>query len=302
MNISNIPIPAFPVARPITLSDKPLLDAVFADLQPCVSELTFAGLYLFRKAHDYSLSVAGNSIVVLGKGYDGLPRFLPPLRGDVSASLEQLLGAGLMLYGADSSFAESFLCDESLLVTVDRDSSDYLYLRRDLAELPGNRYHKKKNRINYFTSRHDHTVELFSESLAPACLDLLKEWVAVSARGGDGDSSGFESEAAAESLMLAGQLGLEGVVVLVDGKVKAFALGERLNSKTSVCHFEKSDPFMEGVSQLVDREFNRLLFADCTYVNREQDLGLPGLRTAKLSYHPVEMVDKFCASRTSVHS
>jgi hypothetical protein len=92
---------------------------------------------------------------------------------------------------------------------------------------------------------------------------------------------------------MAVNLGLEGVVVLVEGKVKAFALGEKLNSETSVCHFEKGDPFLEGIYQLIDREFNRLLFTDCTFVNREQDLGIMNLRGSKLSYHPVELVKKF---------
>jgi hypothetical protein len=79
----------------------------------------------------------------------------------------------------------------------------------------------------------------------------------------------------------------------VNGSIAAFALGERLNRDTAVCHFEKADPFMEGLNQLINREFARLLFQECTYVNREQDLGNMGLRNAKLSYHPVDMVKKF---------
>jgi hypothetical protein len=90
-------------------------------------------------------------------------------------------------------------------------------------------------------------------------------------------------------------LGLEGVVVTVMGIVKAFAVGERLNSETAVCHFEKADPFMEGLSQLVNREFSVRLFEECRYINREQDLGEPGLRNAKLSYRPLELIKKFRA-------
>ena len=91
---------------------------------------------------------------------------------------------------------------------------------------------------------------------------------------------------------MASRLGLSGLTVLVEGKVKAFVLGERLNRETSVCHFEKADPFLDGLYQLVDREFNRRFFIDCTWVNREQDLGEPNLRESKLSYHPVELVTK----------
>jgi hypothetical protein len=287
-------IPSFPASRPLDLSDKPSLDQIFADLQPRVSEMTFAGLFLFRNAHDYRLTIAGDSLVILGKGYDGEGRFLPPLTGDIRNALNMLFASGVALYGADENFANRYLGNERVQVTEDRDSFDYLYLRSEMAELSGNRYHKKKNRINYFTARHDHSIELFGEQFAAGCLELLKEWKRV--RGGEeSDSSVIEVDATAEGVAMAAQLGLAGVVVLVDGKVKAFAMGERLNASTSVCHFEKADPFMEGISQLVDREFNRMLFPDCIYVNREQDLGSPGLRSAKLSYHPVELVKKYRA-------
>jgi hypothetical protein len=107
----------------------------------------------------------------------------------------------------------------------------------------------------------------------------------------------LEAAANAEALRMAAPLGLQGVVALVEGRIKAFALGERLNSDTSVCHFEKADPFMEGLYQLIDREFNRLLFTECTHVNREQDLGIVKLRESKLSYHPLEMIEKFRVRR-----
>jgi hypothetical protein len=292
--LDRIPIPDFPENRSLEFADKGMFDAVFAELQPRVSEFTFAGLYLFRRAHDYRLAMVGDSLTVLGRGYNGASYFLPPFRGDVAGALERLFAAGYGLYGADEPFARKYLQGARNIVSEDRDSFDYLYLKRDLAELPGNRYHKKKNRVNYFTSRHGHAVELYGAAHRSGCLDLLAEWRRV-ADGNRGRSFGLEVEATAEALHHADGLGLEGVVVLVGEKVKAFALGERLNHETAVCHFEKADPFMEGIGQLVDREFNRLLFTDCVYVNREQDLGEPGLRAAKLSYHPVELVKKFRA-------
>jgi len=161
--------------------------------------------------------------------------------------------------------------------------------------LRGNRYHKKKNRVNYFTSRHSYTVESFSEKYLNGSMLLLDEWRRVRS-GIDSPSLMMEAEASGEALQMADQLGLQGLVVLVEGEVKAFVLGEKLNDTTSLCHFEKADPFMEGLYQLIDREFCRLCFTDCTYVNREQDLGEPNLRHSKLSYHPVEMIKKFRAA------
>lgn len=287
-------IPRFPATVPLALVHKSLLDEVFARLQPKVSELTFANLYLFRAAHEYSLTMVGDALVVLGRGYDGAPCFLPPLTGSVEEPLNRLFANGLALYGADEAFARRYLQRDDLEVTADRDNFDYLYLRSDLAELPGNRYHKKKNRINYFAARHHFSVEPYGDRHRQGAEALLDEWKRVHERTGSG-SFLLEVDAAREALLLAEQLGLKGLVVQVEGKIKAFVLGEKLNNETAVCHFQKADPFLDGLYQLTDREFNRLLFTECTYVNREQDLGEANLRESKLSYHPLEMVKKFRA-------
>src|SRR5512133_1696690 len=285
-------IPVWPVSRPLDISDKPRFDSLFEQLQPRGSELTFAGLYLFRTAHEYRLSLIGDSVVVQGKGYDDRPYCLPPLGGDAIAACILLLNAGLELYGAVDAFAPRLFRDAEYEIVEDRDSFDYLYLREELATLPGNRFHKKKNRINYFAARHTYEVQILSSRHLCGCLQLLDEWGRVAEVEGN-RFFGLEMDATAEALAQADVLGLEGVVVEVAGDVRAFVVGERLNRETAVCHFEKSDFFMEGLSQLVNREFARLLFTECRYVNREQDLGEPGLRNAKLSYHPVELVKKF---------
>jgi hypothetical protein len=289
-------IPDWPASRPIDICDKPLLDSIFQQLQPRVSELSFAGLYLFRTAHDYCLAMLSDSVVVMGKGYDGTSYCLPPLGGDASDACKLLLDEGLELYGVDDEKALRYLVNAGCEIVEERDSFDYLYLREEMATLPGNRFHKKKNRINYFTARHNYEVRIFSAQYLCGCLQLLDEWVRV-AEVEDNRSFGLEMDATADALALADALELEGVVVMVEGVVRAFALGERLNRNTVVCHFEKADHFMEGLSQLVNREFARQLFTDCLYVNREQDLGEPGLRNAKLSYHPVEMIKKFRVQR-----
>ncbi|MBI1920816.1 MAG: DUF2156 domain-containing protein [Geobacter sp.] len=288
------PLPAYPASRPITLDDKALLDDIFEREQPRISEFTFAGLYLFREAHGYRLSAIGDTLVILGRGYDNSTYFLPPLGGNVPSALQRLFADRLSLYGADEDFVAKYLAGSGTVVNEDRDNFDYLHRREDLANLAGRRYHGKKNRINYFTRRQEYTVEFYGPKHCESALRLLDEWTRVR---GEVESRSLvpETAAAAEALRTADVLGLEGVVILVGGKVKAFALGERLNRTTSVCHFEKADPFSEGAYQLVDREFSRLLFTDCTYVNREQDLGEPGLRESKLSYHPVELVRKFRA-------
>ncbi|PKN12138.1 MAG: hypothetical protein CVU69_09375 [Deltaproteobacteria bacterium HGW-Deltaproteobacteria-4] len=289
-------IPPYPQSRPLILADKERFDRLFGQLQPRISELTFAGLYLFRHAHTYRLTMVNDALVILGRSYDGTPFFFPPLGGDIAAALDRLFADQPFLYGADESFVASYLTGRPCEVVADRDNSDYLYRREDLAELQGKRYHKKKNRLNVFLNHYEYTVVPYSYEYREGCRALLAAWREARMLEGENLSLEREAQATAEALEYAGELGLAGLVVLVEGEVKGFVLGERLNQGTSVCHFEKADPQMEGLSQLLDREFNRLLFTDCTYVNREQDLGDEGLRMAKSSYHPVELIAKYRAT------
>jgi len=286
-------IPHYPSSRSIELPDKSHLDELFHFIQPRISEFTFANLYLFRHAHQYRLTRVNDSLVILGVGYSGENYFLPPLGGDIDETVQFLFSKGHVLYGADEVFVASFLKEHTgLEFFEDRDAFDYVYVREDLATLSGNRYHKKKNRVNYFEKRHSFVVEKFSNKYVEGAIQLLDEWWRIKSND-DNRSLAAEVDAAAEALEKFEQLGLEGILVLLEGRVKAFALGEKLNLNTSVCHFEKGDPFLEGIYQVVDQEFNRQCFIDCAFVNREQDLGEPSLRKSKLSYHPVELVKKY---------
>lgn len=287
-----LPVPAYPDSRPLELDDRPLIRQHLRVLQPAVSELSFANLYLFRHVHQYRLSLFGDSLILLGCGYSKDPYFLPPLSGRRGETARALLEKGHLLYGADEFFIKEFLHDYPALVLSDRDNDDYLYLRSDLSELPGTHFHKKRNRIRYFTARHRYRVEPYTANYQNGALQLLDEWTRVHADQ-DNSSLAAESAAAREGIQLADELGLTGVVVLVNDTVAAFALGELLNDTTAACHFEKVDPFLEGLGQLVNREFSRALPVDCLYINREQDLGEAGLRAAKLSYHPLAMIRKF---------
>lgn len=284
-------IPVYPASRPVELADRQLLQGIFHSLQPVISELSFANLFLFRHVHRYALASLGDSLIIAGCGYDGAPYFLPPLSGKRGATARQLLADGHALYGMDEAFVTAELADHGYEIRADRDNDDYLYLRSDLAELPGNRFHKKKNRINYFSARHSFSVEPFSSRHLSGAGQLLTEWFRIH---DEQQSRSLPAEAAAahEALELAAELELSGVVVLIDSGIAAFALGEQLNDTTAVCHFEKARPFLEGAAQLINREFSRL-FTGCSHLNRGQDLGELGLRAAKISYHPVEMIRKY---------
>ena len=292
----NPTLPAYPDTRPLTLADRPWLTGLCRARQPVIAEFSFANLFLFRRIHQYRLTSVADAPVLLGTGYDGAHYFLPPLAGKRSAAARQLLAAGLTLFGADDRFLAELAPAADWQVEADRDNFDYLYRRSDLADLPGKAFHKKKNRINYFTARHQFTVEVFGPQHRDGALALLAEWQRVHAAE-ESRSLAAEIEATKEGIELAGELGLQGVTIMVAGQVAAFAMGEQLSDDTFVCHFEKAAPFSEGLAQLVNREFCRSLPPECAYVNREQDLGIGGLREAKTSYHPVELVRKYRVSR-----
>ena len=80
--------------------------------------------------------------------------------------------------------------------------------------------------------------------------------------------------------------------MLVDGNLEAFTLGEKLNADTAVIHLEKANPEIRGLYAAINQSFLENAWQDTAWVNREQDLGEPGLRKAKLSYHPVGFVRK----------
>jgi hypothetical protein len=141
----SFPIPLYPSSRHLEIADRSLLQDRFHDLQPMVSELSFANLFLFRHIHRYLLTTVNNSLVISGCGYDGHSYVLPPLSGNVGETARRLLDEGEILYGADERFVAEHLSASRYTVFTDRDNDDYLYLSSELAELPGKRFHKKKN-------------------------------------------------------------------------------------------------------------------------------------------------------------
>lgn len=88
-------------------------------------------------------------------------------------------------------------------------------------------------------------------------------------------------------------LEMQGGVILIEGEVEAFTLGELLNKDTAVVHIEKANPEIRGLYALINQQFCEQAWGKVPFINREQDLGEPGLRTAKLSYNPIRLVEKY---------
>lgn len=169
---------------------------------------------------------------------------------------------------------------------------DYVYRKEDLAELKGNRYSKKRNLINQFLREHVETgrvsVEPLTRENADECKELLACWWNLRPAESRSDENALgEKVACTHALDLIGTLdGLRGILMRVDGNVKAFGMATDLTDDMADFNFEKADPTTKGLYQFFDRQCARMLFQGKRFINKECDMDDPGLRHAKRSYYP----------------
>lgn len=182
---------------------------------------------------------------------------------------------------------------------TDRDSFDYVYSIDDLADLKGRKFQKKRNHLHRFEDVHpDCQVLPLDESTRVAAFAMLNEWYQARAAADPHSDFHLEQLALHRAFAFQQQLGLEGLVLLEEGRVLAFCMGSRLNADTFDVHFEKAREDVDGAYAMINREFARYLrekYPDLRWLDREDDLGLEGLRKAKLSYCPDHMVEKYWA-------
>lgn len=294
-------LPQFPIFTPIELAHADEVREVLGAMERSISEFSFANLYLFRAAHDYRLSRLGGLLLITAKGYDGSRYAFPPWGdGDVEEGGRKLTaflgseGSAPRIYPVPGAMVEKFFSSPYWEAVADRDGADYVYSTDKLASLEGGIYHKKKNRLNKYLREVGDSCSYapLDDSNVEECIGLARGW--CEERCDISRPSTFlETDAAVEALTLRSELGLSGGVILARGRVEAYCLGEELNTDTFVVHFEKGIPGLDGPAQAINRDFCRSLAERYKYVNREQDLGDPGLRQAKESYNPEFLAEKF---------
>jgi len=170
---------------------------------------------------------------------------------------------------------------------LNRDDSEYVYIVQDLINLAGKKYHQKKNHVNTFCRNHSYEFAAYTDEYLDACLSLQQKWLETS---DNGDIA--ESEAIKKALLHYNELNIQAGVILQDGNVTAFSIGERIGNDVVIL-IEKASPEYNGLFQVINRDTLSHLFPDCKYVNRCEDLGIEGLRKAKLSYRPCFLIDKY---------
>jgi hypothetical protein len=294
-------IPEFPQFRPIQLEDREVLGDIIWEYQPQTSEWTFANLFIWRSHYGFQWSLYRDWLLVLGtadrKGPFFLPPIGPPSRLEVVLESLQWLQEEKGEKNSRIERADSRLVDEiqetpALVVEPSREQFDYLYRSQDLIHLAGRRYHGKRNHINKFRQKYAFTYSPLEERHLPECLELGGFWCQVRRCEEDMNLMG-EWEAVREALTHFTELRIQGGVLLIRDKVEAFSLAELLNRETAVIHLEKANPEIPGLYPMINQQFCEKSWSRVLWINREQDLGEPGLRQAKESYFPDHLVDKF---------
>ena len=180
----------------------------------------------------------------------------------------------------------------------ERDLFDYIYDGESLRTLAGRKNQKKRNHINAFLKDYEgrYSYKLLNEEDFDDCLKLLKDWASNKEENNEFDEGIDDESIGIRKIFnnykyLRDKLKVAGIYV--DGKLEAFTMGELINPNMALIHIEKANPNIRGLYPYINQQFILNEFEDVEFVNREEDLGIPGLRKAKLSYHPVKFVEKY---------
>lgn len=277
---------------PLSLDDRAMVNDYLRRFPPEISELTFTNLYVWRQSRPVLTDIVHNSLIFFTQTPHGLMVLGNPAG---PASLADILHEyGGRIVGVDR-FPKAMLTGQvfpsGTRIIEDRDNADYVYRRHDLATLAGRNFSKKRNHINQCLSSYACCYEIITPEVIPECLTMQDRWCAARDCHKEPGLCG-EYLAITETLRHYHEFGLTGGAIRIDGTVEAFTVGEALNPTTAVCHFEKAMAAFQGLGQLINQRFADNNLAGFTFINREQDLGIAGLRRAKESYHPDHLVEK----------
>jgi len=285
--------------KAIEIQDKPLFDDFLAKDPPQVSELTFTNLFIWR--HHYQpawLEWNGCILIVFHPQKGSVYGLCPFGPGDKKSALGILCKeiakqtAEVRICRVGEEFVTRHADPAKFEAVADRDNSDYIYLAKDLINLSGNRYHRKKNHLNQFIKNHAFEYRPLDAELVKRVLGMQEAWCRIRECVEKPDLLA-EDYAVHEALTYFEELGYQGGAILINSVVEAFSLGEPLNRDTAVIHIEKANPDILGLYAAINQLFCLNAWSNLTYINREQDMGVEGLRKAKESYYPHHMVNKY---------
>lgn len=290
-------LPQYPDFKQLDLSHKDIFEEAFKKNPPQISEYTFSNLYSWRKHYNFSISQL-KDFIILKSEYDRQIHFFPPIsiNGD-NLKTQEITKIILKDFKAvftrmPEDIKNILSNDDWFFIKPDPDYFDYVYKIKDLVELKGPNYDGKRNLIKKFKSVYEYKYFKITKAHKDECLDFQERWCREKKCA---EVPGLEDEdqALREMLINFDNFNLTAAAVKIDSKIYGLAIAQPLNKNTLVMHILKAFPEMTGLYQFVVNEFLAKEAGAFEYVNFEEDMGIEGLRKAKLSYHPSFMVKKY---------
>ena len=288
--------------KPLSLEDQAAFQKAGLAAPPVVADTVFTNLFIWRSYYRPVWAEAHGCLCLIARP-EGEEAFgLAPLGGgDHLAALDFTLEHLWTLTGAprfkrvpEALTEEIQAAGRPYDLVHDRDNDDYVYLAEQLRTLSGRRLHQKKNHYNSFVSHNQFECLPITEELVPDLLAVQEGWLAIKEEQNMSlNHLRHEVESVHELLRHFKELDQLGLAIRINGRIEGFTMGEIMSPDTVLVHLEKANSEIRGLFVALSMHFCRELPPEIVYVNREQDLGLPGLRHSKESLKPDHMRRKF---------
>lgn len=286
-----------------TISDKEWVNNCLKHANSYNCEYTFGNLLVWSTAYCTEIAHYNDFLICRWGRDEDISYSLPIGEGDftdaINAIIDDAKSIGVVprIYGITDGYMdlikESFLGEFSY--SHDDGYDDYVYAVDKMISLSGKKYHGKRNHITNFKKNNPTwKFELIDDSNIDDCIAFHKKW--IENRDTDDEDYSFEFEAVLTAFEHYNELDFIGGLIRVDGDVVAYTMGEpMINGRCFVTHFEKAIGTIQGSYPIINQEFTKNCLSEYEYVNREEDLGIEGLRKAKQSYYPEKLLSKSVA-------
>ena len=298
----------------ITIDNREILEEYLNGYEYKTSGLSFSAQYMWRDINMFSWDIIGDYMCISGISHleleDGiiLPFMFPPLTRtgeyDKDSLRETIFRAKEHFEKKGQPFSLRLVpfhlmeiikeaCPE-MVFRDDRPNYDYIYLTQDLIDLRGRAYHSKKNHLHYFLRTYDYEYIEMTSDMADDAMKFIAEFNArKEVPEHEMEMLRMEEQAMEDVFRNLEKVGYSAGAILIDGKIEAIAIGGQLGRNTITEHVEKANVNYRGLYQAINNEFCRNVASKAKYINREEDMGIPNLRKAKLSYKPVKLLEKY---------
>lgn len=291
--------------KKVTPQDKEIFDSFYQYKLIKNCETAFANLCAWNFALNGEYAIIDNTLITrvhfqLNKE---ICYHCPIGKGDKVKIINQLiedskeLGYKMKMMIDCKDIFQEYFCDRFSVIEK-REYFDYVYLRDSMASLSGKKLQAKRNHVNKFTKTYQYEYIEINSSNVKLCVDFAECWLEENVKQNPDNLKDYNDELRVIKYFAENFDPLELIAgaIMVEGKMVAFSLGSKVNNETFCTHIEKANKEYDGAYAIINKEFSIHLPEQYKFINREEDLGLEGLRQAKLSYQPVELVKKTLAT------